>query len=567
MKKINNLILSIVALFMIVSCTDNDKLDFDVEKPESIAAREFLDKYDVLKTYIDKSKFPEFKLGTGIDLTTYTNKGTFYRVTNSNFDEISLIGGEMQHGAIMKNDGTLDVSTITNLLGITQEVGIDVFGHTLCGNENQNSIYLNNIIMPSTIEAEGNLLDISVLKDKSFTGWDNAGTISVTDNGGVRDEGIILYSDGQVPWQLSLGSPRIDIDPSKNYYLSFYVKTDKVGKGRIYFDKTMSNYPADGLFDITETEAWQRVYYQVPAFKAGTSYFQFFIDLGYNSGVTYSIDITSFTLKEGIVDPNDRSQLVERTPEEKTTIINDALDAYIAGMMEFCAPTIRSWTIVDKPIDDTDPSKLNSGEGKTLSAGQFYWQDYIGEYYAAQAIKSARKYYAEYGGNETDLSLFINESNLLDNPSKCNGLINYITKIETDKGVSVDGISVELKVVYGETSIESVQSLFSKLASTGKKIRISKFEVSYKAQGASSNTPASALTDEEQLELSDFYEEIINTYFGLIPSTQCAGITYWNYLDNSNSVGLWTSPIDNCVRKYTYAGFANGLAGEDMSGK
>lgn len=567
MKKINNVILSIVALFMMVACTDNEKLNFDVEKPESIAARELLDQYDVLKTYIDQSKTPDFKLGAGIDFTKYSAKGILYRIANSNFNELSISGKELQHGSIAKNDGTLDVSAITDLLEVTKEVGIDIFGPTLCGNEDQNSVYLNNLIMPSTIEAEGNLLNLAKIKDKSFSGWENAGTISVLDKEGVRDEGIILSSEGQVPWQLSLGSPKINIDPTKDYYLSFYVKANNVGKGRIYFDKTTSNYPANGVFEINQTGVWQRIYYQIPAFKSGTSYFQFFIDFGYLAGVTYSIDVTSFTVKEGIVDPNDRSQLVEITPEEKTEIIDDALNTYIANMMKVCAPAIKSWILVDKPINDTDPTKLNSGEGKELETGEFYWQDYIGEHYTAKAIEYARKHYVENGGNAQDLSLFINESNLLDNAAKYNGLINYITKIETDKKVSIDGISTELKVIYGETSIESIKSLFTKLASTGKKIRISKFEVSHKVEEGAANTPASALTYEQQLELSDFYEEIINNYFGLIPATQCAGITYWNFLDSSDSVGLWTSPVDNCIRKYTYRGFANGLAGKDMSGK
>lgn len=567
MKTINNLILSIVALFMVTACADNNKLDFDVEKPESIAARELLDHYNVLKTYVDKSTVPDFKLGVGVDLTQYTKKGVLYRMVNSNFNEISLTGNEMQHGTIIRTDGTLNIQAITDLLTITKEAGIDLFGSSLCSNENQNTVYLNNLIMPSTIEAKNNLLDISKIKDKSFSGWENAGAISIVDKGGVRDQGIILTSAGEVPWQLSLGSPRIHVDPSKNYYLSFYVKADKVGKGRIYFDKTISNYPANGLFDINQVGVWQRVYYQVPTLKSGTNYMQFFIDFGYLAGVTYSIDVTSFTLKEGIVDPNDRSQLVERTDEEKTEIIKEALDSYIATMMKVGAPTIKSWNIIDRPINDSDPSKLNSSEGKTLKSGDFYWQDYMGEYYAANAIEYARKHYAENGGNAKDLALFISESNLLDNLPKCNGLINYINKIEKNKGVTVDGISTSLKVVYGETSIESIKALFVKLASTGKKIRISKFEVSYKSEGGSSYIPASALTFEQQQNLSSFYEEILNSYFGLIPAAQCAGITYWSFIDNSDSVGLWTSPIDNCVRKYTYAAFANGLAGKDMNGK
>ena len=398
MKKIKNILLGITALASVTACTDNDRADYTVDKPESVAIREALNQYDALKTYIDKEQNPIFKIGAGIDYTTYTDKGVLYRMLNTNFDELSLIGNQMQHGSLISNDGSLDTLTLTSLFEVAKDAGVSVFGHTLCGSENQNSAYLNNIIVPSTIEAEGNLLNVADLKKGAFTGWSNAGDFVVTSTGGVRDEGIVFSSSTNTPWELTLASPSISIDPTKDYYLSFYVKPSAVGKIRIYFDKTTFNYPSAGLKDLPEAGTWQRVYYQIPGFKAGTEAFQFFIDFGYISAVNYAIDITSFTLKEGIVDPNDRSQLIERTDEEKTEVINDALDSYISGMMKMCTPAVNSWTVVNEPMDDANPSMLKTGEGKTLGSGEFYWQDYIGEYYAAKAIELARKYYAENGG-------------------------------------------------------------------------------------------------------------------------------------------------------------------------
>ena len=45
------------------SCVDDAILPYPVEKPESIAQYEYLNNYDVLKSYIDRSKYPNFKLG------------------------------------------------------------------------------------------------------------------------------------------------------------------------------------------------------------------------------------------------------------------------------------------------------------------------------------------------------------------------------------------------------------------------------------------------------------------------------------------------------------------------
>ena len=57
----------IIALGLsIESCVDDVVLPYEVQKPESVARYEYLNAYDVLKSYIDRSKHPNFKLGTGI---------------------------------------------------------------------------------------------------------------------------------------------------------------------------------------------------------------------------------------------------------------------------------------------------------------------------------------------------------------------------------------------------------------------------------------------------------------------------------------------------------------------
>lgn len=53
-------------LFISASCADDKFVDFKTEKPESIAQYEYLNAYDALKTYIDRSTHPNFKLGVGV---------------------------------------------------------------------------------------------------------------------------------------------------------------------------------------------------------------------------------------------------------------------------------------------------------------------------------------------------------------------------------------------------------------------------------------------------------------------------------------------------------------------
>jgi hypothetical protein len=90
-------------LTLLISCADNTSLEYVVEKPESLAQREYLNDYDVLKTYVDRAKNSAFKLGAGVSVSDFNAKGLMYRLICSNFDEMTA-GWEMKHGAIVQND-------------------------------------------------------------------------------------------------------------------------------------------------------------------------------------------------------------------------------------------------------------------------------------------------------------------------------------------------------------------------------------------------------------------------------------------------------------------------------
>jgi hypothetical protein len=68
-NKIN--ILGAILLFLILanSCVDDTIQLLNVEKPASIEQLEYLNDYDELKTYIDRSAYPNFKLGAGVTVS------------------------------------------------------------------------------------------------------------------------------------------------------------------------------------------------------------------------------------------------------------------------------------------------------------------------------------------------------------------------------------------------------------------------------------------------------------------------------------------------------------------
>ncbi|WP_262919484.1 endo-1,4-beta-xylanase [Niabella hibiscisoli] len=82
------------------------------------------------------------------------------------------------------------------------------------------------------------------------------------------------------------------------------------------------------------------------------------------------------------------------------------MNKFISGMIDTCKSVVTAWDVVKEPFDDANPTQLKTGVGKTLAAGEFYWQDYLGYDYAVTAFQFARQH-----ANATD-KLFINDNNL-----------------------------------------------------------------------------------------------------------------------------------------------------------
>jgi endo-1,4-beta-xylanase len=154
MIRFKKLWISAIALSVLASCADESKLLFEVGKPASIAQMEYLQDYDVLRSYAEQNANPDFKLGAGISVSEFTKKSADYSLVVSNFNEV-VAGWEMKHGAIVQNDGSLSFSNVKTLIAAAKVANIAVYGHTLCWHANQNAEYLNGTIAPTVIPGSG----------------------------------------------------------------------------------------------------------------------------------------------------------------------------------------------------------------------------------------------------------------------------------------------------------------------------------------------------------------------------------------------------------------------------
>lgn len=306
MNRFHTIAVSLLAWAVVTSCNKYQGLGFDADKPESVAAQEDINAYPALKSYINRVAHPGFKFGVALGLDEYLNKGVMYRLANRNFDEI-VLGYEMKHGAVVQADGSLDLTKVNSLFTTAGESGMQVYGHTLLWHANQNAAYLKGLLSPLlvTSPAYANDLNLSGLKDKSFSGWTlanpGAGIVIVDGEGmGAGNKAVKLISTGgaSAATDLQLVSPRIAINKAHKYEVVLYVKSDVEGEGRISFDGLNNNTPVidwtkSGQRTPTFTTgiSWKEIRFVVDDFSADNIRLHF--DLGYKPGVTYYIDVNN----------------------------------------------------------------------------------------------------------------------------------------------------------------------------------------------------------------------------------------------------------------------------------
>lgn len=276
----------------------------------------------------------------------------------------------------------------------------------------------------------------------------------------------------------------------------------------------------------------------------------------------------------------------DMTDEEKHDVIYAALDTWIKNMMKTCAGRVKVWDVVNEPISgggNVDGYyELQSASNSEDPTNNFYWQDYLGDdEFVRDAVKLARKYYAEYGGNPDDLKLFINDYNLesdWDENKKLRSLRYWIKLWENDGEIYIDGIGTQMHVSCSmnentqKSRENAVVNMFNLMAETGKLIKISEIDmgITY-GDNDDKKIMTSDVTLVHLLRMADYYNFIIRKYFEIIPPAQRYGITHWSITDAGDGewawrqgepIGLWTKEYE---RKPAYAGFADGLAGTEKS--
>lgn len=483
------------------------------------------------------------------------------------------MGASFQHSADYGGRGDFPSMNITTdwtevLVSTTAQDGADRFLFNY--GAYAGSIYIDDLAIYYESNAGEVAIPVSVIEDDYSSGTPIGGwgghTSSVVD--GVC---VVENPSESQSWEKQLCyEVTTPFTNGTVYFLRLKIKGTKESSIGVGFQNP-NGYIGCGDFPALQvTTDWKEVTISTACTGEGATRLLF--NIGAYVGTLYFDDVCLYYEKS--------ANAIPLTPEEKKDTLTWALDNWIKGMMEATGGYVTAWDLANETVsgggDDNGIYELQSAENSDNPSANFYWQDYLGDIDYVRILESkARKYFAEYGGNPSDLKLFINDFNLeswWDGNKKAKSLVEWIKRWEADGVTKIDGIGTQMHVSYilneadQKAQEDAIVNMFKILAESGKLVKISELDMGIVDKAFGTGIKTENVTFEQQQKMAEFYTFIIRKYFEIIPVNQQYGITQWCATDSpadsgwrgGEPVGLWDI---NYNRKPAYGGFADGLKG------
>ena len=532
----------------LTSCADYNETDSFKAEPDPAAVLPYTD-LGAVKSYIDKSTYPNMALGATVKLTEFNKQELQHAAIVANFDNVSF-GTSLMSGTIVNAKGVMNFLDMNDLLAHVQDIGYEVYGSPLFANANQADEWLVRLTAPIEVA-------VDYVEGKEV----NYNEMTTFEGTAISGKPTIEKYDGQNVLKIpTLAKVNIiegfDVDPSAKYTTTFWVRADKDATFTVNFSgNVIPGAGKDGKWTF-KAGKWTKIVVEAQSAPE--------VSKGYltientRSGVIYVQKA-----QVGYYPDNHRQQ----TAKEISDTINYAINAWCDGFMEINKGRINAFDLIDEPIDVK--SQLENGMFDLKhSTEKIFWQDILGsENYAPVVSKAASEAYQRYEGKPEELRFFISETGLED--AKKLESLNYWIKIWDAKGAKIDGINAKLNLVYSEDATvqaaneASLNTLLSNLAATGKLIRLSNFDIKYQdATGA--NVTVDKISAVQRQRLADYYGYVIKCYMTKIPKDKQAGMCKSNLVDTtSDPVGLWSyDSKKDWVRNATYKAFCDALSGK-----
>ena len=552
-KNFRNSLLMLAAGAFAVSCADYNVTDNFKADPDPTVVEPYKDLAPV-KSYIDRATYPNLTLGATLKVTDFNKQELAHAAAVANFDNVAF-GTTLMSGTIINSKGVMNFLDMSDLLAHVDEIGYEVYGSPIVANANQADDWLNLLTAPIEIQVdyvEGKTVNFNEMSVGSYDGTIEKGKASIVK---YDNQNVLQISSTPTPGQVRI-IEGFEVDPLAKFTTTFWARADKDASFDVVFSGTkVAGSGPNGKWTLKK-DKWTKVVVEAQSAEGETEgYLR--IDNS-RSAVLYIQKV-----QVGYYPDNHRPQ----TAQERSDTINYALNAWCDGLMKINDGRITSFDLIDEPID-VKAEMENGMYDLKHSEDKIFWQDILGsENYAPVVSKVAGSAFEKHGGDPAELKFFISESGL-EEDKKFESLKYWINTWDA-KGAKIDGINAKLNLTYSEDGATqeankaTFENLLDNLASTGKLIRLSNFDIKYQdAEGAS--VSASNITDEQRQKLADYYGYVIKSYMSKISNDKQAGICKGNLVDTSDPVGLWSvdSNSRDWVRNAIYKAFCDALQGQ-----
>ena len=534
---------------LVAACADYNVTDNFNADPDPSHVEPYKDLAPV-KSYIDRIQYPNMSLGATVKVTDFNKQELAHAAIVTNCDNVTF-GSSLMSGTIVNAKGVMNFLDMSDLLSHVEEIDYEVYGSPIVANANQADEWLANLTAPIEIPVDYVQGKIANYNDSTeFHGTIEKGSSA----------SIAKYDDQNT---LKIGTgvnvriiESFEVDPLAKYTTTFWAKVDKDASYTITFSGTkVDGNGSEGKWTLKPGK-WTKVVVEAQSAEGETDGY-----LRIENSRSAAIYIQKVDV--GYYPDNHRPQ----TAEEKRDTIDFALNAWCDGLMKINNGRIKLFDLIDEAID-TKAELDNGMYDLKHSTDKIYWQDILGsENYAPAVSKVASEKFAAHDGNPAELKFFISETGLEN--QKTFESLRYWINIWDANGAKIDGINAKLSLSYSEDAATqeankaTFENLLKNLASTGKLIRLSNFDIKYQnAEGV--NVSANEITEAQRQNLANFYAYAIKSYMSMIPNDKQAGICKSNLSDTSDPVGLWSidSKSKDWVRTATYKAFCDALSGQ-----
>lgn len=552
MRKIyKNSLLMLVAGTFAVSCADYNVTDDFKADPDPSIVQPYAD-LDAVKSYIDRAKNPNLTIGTTLSVTEFNKQELQHAAALANFDEVAF-GTSLMSGKIVNEKGVMNFLDMKDLLDHVEEIGGVVYGSPIVANANQADGWIKRLTAPIEIPVdyvEGKAVDYTTMPVGTKV---SNGTVEKFDGMNaltVKGGSTVNIIDG------------FEVDPLATYTTTFWAKSEKEDADA-QFDVIFSDRPVEGAGTggkwVLKPGKWVKISVEAKAAEGVTSGY---LSLKPNRGAANNIHIQK--VQVGYYPDNHRPQ----TEQELSDTIRYALNTWCDRLMYINEGRIKSFDLIDEPIDVKKTLDNGKYDIKHGDSDKIFWQDILGsEGYGPQVSKIAAEAFAQYEGNPSELKFFISETGL-DEEKKLESLMYWINLWDAN-GAKIDGINAKVSITYYEDeakqseNVKSIDALLSNLATTGKLVRLSGFDIKYvDAEGA--NVTSQVITDAQRQNLANYYAYVIKQYMAKIPQDKQAGLCKSNMFDTSSDpVGLWSkNKAGDYERNAVYKAWCDALSGK-----